>query len=355
MAVASVNPGGYDTAITNMANKAKGSTYRQFLQSIVNGAPNSTQGKEAAAILAVTGDDGVVNPAFVSDPYKYTNSESGQVVGGYGPQGVQRINSIYLNAYNAANPGGGGGGTVDVAAQRRAAEAGRLRGDIRGRGSELNAIYDSLFGDLDTLLRTRADEVEKNYGEQLTKATDQYATALPTIQNSYAAIGAADSTDTADAKDKAKFGFDETTSTIGKNKGKDLAAIGQYGNEQRAKFTSDKQALERNLGRVDETDDVDALRGVRSDIETNLGAAQVTKQTLGTEGKAAKDLSALTQDAGRFEAASTALDNILKSSMSGAVKEAAVKAVVDNAGLSDEEKKKVQLQFGNVYQEQNAA
>lgn len=242
-----------------------------------------------------------------------------------------------------------------AAANARAAEIGRLRGDIRGRGSELQAIYDSLFGDLDTLLRTRSSDVERDYGEQLTKASDQYAKALPTIQNSYAAIGAADSTDTADAKDTAKAGFDDTTSTIGKNKQKDLAAIGQYGNEQRAKIQSDKDALNRELGRIDETDDVDALRGTRSNIETNLGAANVTKQTLGTEGKAANDLKALTKDAGRFEAASNALDNILKSSMSGAVKEAAVKAIVDNAGLSDDEKEKVQLQYGNVYQEQNAA
>lgn len=242
-----------------------------------------------------------------------------------------------------------------AAVNARAAKVSRVRGDIRGRGGELQAIYDSLFGDLDTLLRTRSADVERDYGDQLSKATEQYSSALPTIQNSYAAIGAADSTDTADAKDAAKKGFDDTTTTIGKNKQKDLSAIGQYGNEQRAKIQSDKDALNRELGRIGETDDVDALRGTRSNIETNLGAANVTKQTLGTEGKAAKDLSALTQDAGRFEAASNALDNILKSSMSGAVKEAAVKAIVDNAGLSDDEKEKVQLQYGNVYQEQNAA
>lgn len=242
-----------------------------------------------------------------------------------------------------------------AARNARIAEAGRIRNDIRGRGGELNAIYDQLFGDLDTLLRTRSSDVEKDYGDQLSKATEQYSSALPTIQNSYAAIGAADSTDTADAKDAAKKGFDDTTTTIGKNKQKDLAAIGQYGNEQRAKIQGDKDSLNRELGRLDETEDVDALRGTRSNIETNLGAANVTKQTLGTEGKAANDLKALTKDAGRFEAASNALDNILKSSMSGAVKEAAVKAIVDNAGLSDDEKEKVQLQYGNVYQEQNAA
>lgn len=366
---------GKNNALTNLARQAaaQGLSYRQYVQ-LVADSMGGTMNREARAVLATTGDDGIVNPAFANQSqsggqYNAGNSvqgydaSKGQVMVdgyGYGPQGVGAVNSEFLAAYNAAGggKGGGGGNTIsaaDAAAAQRRAEAGRIRNDIRGRGGELNAIYDQLFGDLDTLLRTRSSDVERDYGDQLSKATEQYSSALPTIQNSYAAIGAADSTDTADAKDAAKKGFDDTTTTIGKNKQKDLAAIGQYGNEQRAKIQSDRDSLNRELGRLDETDDVDALRATRSNVETNLGAAGVTKQTLGTEGKAAKDLSALTQDAGRFEAASNALDNILKSSMSGAVKEAAVKAIVDNAGLSDDEKEKVQLQYGNVYQEQNAA
>jgi len=93
---------------------------------------------------------------------------------------------------------------------------------------------------------------------------------------------------------------------------------------------------------------------MRNDIERNIDQAGVTRATLGTDGDAAKAVSSLTADAGRFEAATNALDSIIKSSMSGAVKEAAVKAVTDNAGLSDEEKKKVQAQYGNVYAEQAA-
>lgn len=257
----------------------------------------------------------------------------------------------------AVDAGGGGGGGFDAAAAQEAVdslERGKLRGEIAGRGSEVDSLYGSIFGDLDNLLRSRDSELEGQYGDQLKKASDTYTAALPEIENSYAAIGAADSTDKSDASRKADTGFKETTSTIKKNKETDKAKLGQYGNEQRAKLSVDKENAQRNVGRANETTDVDSLRSMRNELETNIGNAKVTRATLGTDQGARGAISNLTQDSGRFDAAVSALDSIIKSSMSGAVKDAAVKAVTDSAGLSDEEKKKVQQTYGNVYAEQAA-
>ena len=246
--------------------------------------------------------------------------------------------------------GGGGGGTVD----KDAAIRNQLIGEILGRGGDIDAVYNALFGDLDALLRSRDAELEAEYGNQFKKASDQYAEAIPEIETSYAAIGAESSTDQADAKTDAKKGFDETTATIGKNKETDKAKLGQYGTEQRAKFDADKNSAKRNVARASETEDVGALRSMRNDLEGNIDAAGVTRATLGTDAGARGEISRLTSDNGRFEAAINALDSIIKSSMSGSVKEAAVQAVTDSAGLSDEEKKKVQETYGNVYAEQAA-
>lgn len=250
--------------------------------------------------------------------------------------------------------GGSSGGGISAEEAEQIAQRDRLREQIRGRAGDIQKIYEALFGDLEALLRARDAELETQYGDQLTKASAQYADAIPDIENSYAAIGAADSTDKSDAKDSAKEGFDETTKTIGKNKESDKAKLGQYGKENRAKFEADQTAAQRNVSRADETTDIDALTGLRNDLETNLDTAGVTRATLGTEGSARKELTNLTQDAGRFESATNALDQILKSSMSGAVKQAAITAVTDSAGLSDEEKKKVDQMYGNVYSEQAA-
>lgn len=230
----------------------------------------------------------------------------------------------------------------------------QLRGEIGGYSDDIQNIYTALFGDLDTLVKERDTELETQYGDQLKKATGQYTEALPVIDQSYSAIGSYDSTNRGDARGKAKSGFEETTKTIGKNKEADKTKLGQYKTEQAAKFKADQESATRNIGRAGETSDVDALRGLRNEVETNLDTAGVTRATLGSGGSARKAVSDLTADSGRYEAAVSALDAIIKSSMSGAVKEAAVKAVTDSAGLSNEEKDKIQQQYGNVYAEQAA-
>jgi len=248
---------------------------------------------------------------------------------------------------------GGGGGAAEEADPDIALRK-QLREQIMGRGDDINSIYEALFGDLDKLLRARVKELEEQYGGQLKEAGEQYTTAIPQIETSYAALGASDSTDQSDAKTGAKKGFDKTTETIGKNKKTDEAKLGQYGREQRAKFSVDRDSAKRNINRAGETEDVGALREMRNNLESNIDSARVTRATLGTDGKARKELSSLTSDNGRYEQAIGALDSILKSSMSGAVKQAAVSAITDSAGLSDEEKKKVQETYGNVYEEQAA-
>lgn len=352
--------------------------YRQWLQGIVNGTVSGgspANRTEASALLQVVGDDGNVNDYFLSDPYAYTGDDRGQVFSttegsgnniGYGPEGITTTNNafkqLYLNEYpDGFNPPTGGSvlgstGTADADAEKARLDAERtsLRNEITGKGGEVESIYGSLFGDLDTLLRSRDTELEGQYGDQLKKAGESYAGAIPEIETSYAALGAADSTDNTYAKVKAKKGFEDTTETIGKNKETDKAKVGQYGQEQRAKFTADKESATRNIGRAGETTDVDALRSMRNDIETNISGAGVTKATLGTEGSARKALSDLTADSGRYETAINALDSILKSSLSGSVKEAAVQAITDSSGLSEEEKKRVQETYGNVYAEQAA-
>lgn len=251
--------------------------------------------------------------------------------------------------------GGGGGGTtatttVDPDIAIRAA----LRNEIAARGGEVDSVYGSLFSDLDNLLRARDAELTTQYGTQRAKAGEQFTEALPAIDQSYAALGSYDSTQRGDSRGKAKKGFEDTTETIKQNEQADKGKLGQYGNEQRAKFTADKESAQRNVSRAGSTEDVAALRGMRNDLETNLSTAAVTRATLGTEGKARKDLESLTKNEGRYEAAISALDSILKSSMASDVKAAAVQAVTDSAGLSDEEKKKVQETYGNVYEEQAA-
>ena len=242
------------------------------------------------------------------------------------------------------------GGEVDPDDAMRAS----LRGEIGGFGGQVDSVYASLLSDLDKLLKSRSGELEADYGKQFGELAGQYADAIPEIETSYAALGAGNSTDNTYAKNDAKDGFDSSTATVGENKKKDLAKLGQYGKESRTSFTTDRDTAKREIGRAGSTTDVNALRGLRNNVESNIDTAKKTRSTLGTDGQATKDLSALTADGGRYQETVNALDGILKSSLSGSVKEAAVSAITDSAGLSDKDKKKVQETYGNVYAEQSA-
>jgi len=240
--------------------------------------------------------------------------------------------------------------TVDPSVARRNA----LIALMSGKRSAIDEAYNALFGDLETLLQSKAGELETQYGGQLKKAGEQFADVLPTIDSSYAALGSYDSTQRGDSRGKAQKGYEETVSTIGQNKTKDQAALGQFGNESRAKFQADKDAAIRYIDSAAGTTDENAVREANNNLDTNLSQTGVTRATLGTSGSAASQIKGMTADNGRFQAAIDSLDAIIKSSMPTDVKAAAVAAVTSAGGLSDEDKKKVQAQYGNTYAEQAA-
>lgn len=256
------------------------------------------------------------------------------------------------------NTGGsyyGGGGYVDTEAQRLAeeeAQRNKLRSRISSRSGDIDAIYNALFGDLESLIRARNAELDEQYGDQLKKASDEYSRFLPKIEDSYGALGAASSTDLRDANLDAQAGYNDTVSEIGKNKQKDQSALGQYRTESRAKFKADRSAARQAAKEAKDTTDVGALRGLAGDLDKNIRGAEVTRSTLGSDGDARKSILNMTKEGGRYDAAYGALQSVLEGSLPGDVKNAAIEAVSQAGGLSDDEKKKIQQQYGNVYSEQ---
>lgn len=327
-------------------------TYRQWLQERANSGDS-----DAAYALKFQGDDGGINGNWVVLENN-ARSNPDQEYSDYLLNMGSAMRGLYTEYQKTSDAGsatsGTGTGTGTATADPDAAIRTALRNEIGARGGEVDAVYGSLFGDLDNLLRTRDSELTTQYGTQRGKAGEQYAEALPVIDQSFAALGSYDSTQRGDKRGQAKKGFEDTVSTIGANEASDKGKLGAYGAEQRAKFNADKESAKRNVARAGETTDVGALRTMRNDLESNLGTAGVTRATLTPEGTARKQLESLTSNAGRYEAAVSALDSIIKSSMASDVKAAAVEAVTNSAGLSDEEKKKVQEQYGNVYAEQAA-
>lgn len=273
----------------------------------------------------------------------------------------------YLNAQppkaTPQQPTASAAPAVDYAAQARAQQAREeaarvariqsLRGGVLGKHQAALDAYNALFGDIDNLARERSGEIERKAGDDINELTSQYTGSIPGIENSYAAVGAANSTDTSDAKDKAKSGFDKSVKTVGENKQADLAKVGSYVSEQKAKWNADRDSINRLMGRVNETEDEGDLRSSRNEVEDKIGSLGAERATLNTDSGARGQLSQLTGDNGRFDAIKGSLDNIMQSSMAGGVKQAAVQAVMDSSDLNDEEKNKVKQLYGNVYDAPN--
>lgn len=244
---------------------------------------------------------------------------------------------------------GGGGGYYDAQGSQDEAERGTLRNEVRARQAELMKIYDMLFGDIDTLARDKSGETRKKYGGQRESTAKQYASSIPKIENSYAAIGAGDSTDTRDAKVTAKEGFDTANKTIQENENADLGKIGQYVNEQKSRWGAEREGANRLVSRIDDTKDLGDLRASRNSFEDKITNVNADRGTLMTDTGARGQLSAITGDNGRFDSVIGALDAITKSALAGGVKQAAVEAVSNSAGLTPEERDRIKLQYGNVY------
>ena len=244
----------------------------------------------------------------------------------------------------SAVSGSGAGGTGSAA----------LLAALRSKRSAIDEAYNALFSDLDTLLKARAGELDTQYGDQLKKAGQDFADVLPTIDQSFAALGSYDSTQRGDNRAKAQKGYEDTVKTIGSNKEKDMASLGQLGIKNRAEIQADREAANRYIDSAANTTDENALREANNNLDTNLSKAKVTRATLVPGASASQSIKDMTADNGRFQSAIDSLDAIFKSSMPDSVKQAALTAVTTAGGLSDEEKKKAQVQYGNVYAEQSA-
>lgn len=248
--------------------------------------------------------------------------------------------------------------TYDPAAAAEAARMSRvagLRGEITGKEDDVIRAYNLLFGDLDKLAKDRAKQIEDTTGENISKLTSQYTKSIPGIESSYAALGAGDSTDTRDAKITAKEGYDDSVKQVGEQKESDLAKVGNYVKETKAGWDADKGSILRMIGRAGDTEDEGDLRAARNSVEDSLDKATAGRGKLGTDEGARGALSKLTADNGRFESITGALDAIVNSSLSQGAKQGAIEAAANSAGLSDEEKQKVKLQYGNVYNAPEAA
>lgn len=150
--------------------------YRDYLQSVADSNQyNNLVRNEAQALLNVVGNDGIINPAFRSDPYKYTGTKTGHVTGqinpnmGYGPEGLSDINGLFMSAYNTARSGNTGGATSagNTSSNRASSQ------DLALYDASIDALGKQ-FGVLDDRYAIGKSNLDKQYGIKSNEIDSSY-------------------------------------------------------------------------------------------------------------------------------------------------------------------------------------
>lgn len=172
-----------------------GTTYRDWLQNRAQYGSDSTVKQQAQALLQVVGNDASLNSGFVNDPYHFNgsgingyNQTAGQIYG-YGPQGMERINSNMFNFYKDPNAqwtavqgastttpnssgyySGGSGSSYDPA--------------VLGQFDQAESLVNSGLGRLDNQLNIARGNVTGQYDNSVRDQDTQKGNAETSFKNS---------------------------------------------------------------------------------------------------------------------------------------------------------------------------
>lgn len=194
------NTGATTSYASALSKGNTGGSYRNYLQSLAN--QGGLAGQEASALLQVVGDDGRINDHFLSNPYEYTGTDRGQVFSniygegqntGYGPQGVTRLNDIFLSNYNSMvgdsgntlgsstfSSSGASGPEIDPAQIAQYEQAigltqnalSRLPGQLKVARANVGDQYQIGVNELDS----SRSQAQNNYNTQTTQNSQNYRT-----------------------------------------------------------------------------------------------------------------------------------------------------------------------------------
>ena len=303
-------------------------------------SPQAVQVRPGMAVTPLIGNQGVTNSGYDSTGRKVVNNAKPNSNTNTAP------NIDARNTGNGGGGGGGGGGAVDTSAAERAA----LLQEINGMSPRAQALFADVFQRIRNVAADRRGKVDKTYNDQDASDLKTYGEAVPQIDNAFAALGIGNSTYAGDRIDDAKEALDGSLAKSKENRMADTAEVGNWEASQRGAFEADQANINDAVGRSGGVKDVGTLRDARNNLTTTVNNIQGKRQALNDDGAAISSLNAQTGRSSNFDSAMKSLEGVLASSMDVGTKNAAKQALVDNAALTDDEKKKLsEVQVNNPY------
>ena len=273
------------------------------------------------------------------------------------PASVAPAQEVY-----AGGGGGGGGVYYDPVAAARAAEAERIRAaeeaernsilaELTGYRGRADETFNDLFSRIDQLARERRQRLNETYNEQDARYTTEFEQAIPEIDNAFAALGIGNSTYAGKRVDSATKEYEKSLQSSKRNREADLREVGEWAGSQRSALEGDKRNIFERLDRASRHNaDLGELRGVRNEIGSQVNTLGGRKGAYTPGGEAMQTLERVSGRSSNFDDAMASLQGVLNSSMDTGTKDAAKTALIDNANLTDDEKRRLsEVQANNAY------
>lgn len=254
--------------------------------------------------------------------------------------------------YGGGGGGGyyGGGGGYAPPVDTSAAERKALKGEIAGFQGRANPIFDEIFRRIDGVAKNRSDKLAEVYRGQRDDLTGAFQSAVPKIDNAFAAMGIGGSTYAGDRIDDTTNEYKSSMKKVDQAEDKDVSELGNWVNSQKAAFDADRQNINNAIARSGGVEDVGELRDARNNIDTTINNLGAKRGALNDDGTAVAGLNRATGGSSNFGAIKKAYEGVLSSAMDIGTKNAVKEALSEYGNLSDDEKRRLsEIKVNNPY------
>lgn len=210
-----------------------------------------------------------------------------------------------------------------------------LRQTVQDKFKGLQGVFDSIYGDVDNLIREKTSQLNKTYDTQLTDMTKGFERGVGQNSMIYGARGLGDSSYLGDAQGQLKDSYDREVGSMTDARQGQLADLGRYGATQKAGFDAIRQQYQsaiNNVGAMDEA----GLQSLSGNIDGAVANANVQRAGMGTQGDFINKLNAVTPAQQQFtQQLATKLQNLITSSAPVYAKKQIAQGLIKGSVLDD--------------------
>lgn len=222
-----------------------------------------------------------------------------------------------------------------------------LKSTVRDKFNILKSVFDGIYGDVDNLIKEKADALNKNYDSQLTDMNKSYERGVGQNSLIYGARGLGDSSYLGDAQGQLKDNYDRSVEDATNTRQAQLADLGRYGATTKAGFDAQRNTYQNAMNNLDSYDEA-GLNALSGNLDNATTQAGVQRAGLGTQGQFINQLNSITPVQQQFSSnLATKLQNLITSSAPVYAKKQIAQGLIKASTLNDQN---AQSQWTNYFE-----